>query len=369
MGDSKRAWDDGDNDFSNAATTRYEETHQSRTMQQSASTPVLPGYAAAAYATPKKFFAKATGTPDLHDYRVHFYLDHDGHHVNVSPWHDIPLKAPSGAYHFVCEIPKWSRKKFEISTKEGANPILQDKDKKTGNLRSYVWGDMAFNYGAFPQTWEDIPKWSRKKFEISTKEGANPILQDKDKKTGNLRSYVWGDMAFNYGAFPQTWEDPDEISPHTNHAGDDDPLDVIELSGRAFDTGAIVEVKVLGVIAMIDSGETDWKVIAIHTKDPLAKLLNDVEDVHKHCHGAIPAIVEWLRLYKTHKGVINKFAFNGECKNRAFAEEIIHECHQFWKRRPDVKSRPSLRDRASRRSGRSGRNLPTNESSVEELAA
>mgnify|MGYP000005541506 FL=1 len=54
MGDSKRAWDDGDNDFSNAATTRYEETHQSRTMQQSASTPVLPGYAAAAYATPKK---------------------------------------------------------------------------------------------------------------------------------------------------------------------------------------------------------------------------------------------------------------------------------------------------------------------------
>lgn len=150
-----------------------------------------------------------------------------------------------------------------------------------------------------------------------------------------------------------------------------------------------------------DSGETDWKVIAIHTKDPLAKLLNgvcvavvvcvcgcrwhchddaggslltlvclaDVEDVHKHCHGAIPAIVEWLRLYKTHKGVINKFAFNGECKNRAFAEEIIHECHQFWKRRPDVKSRPSLRDRASRRSGRSGRNLPTNESSVEELAA
>jgi len=317
MGDSKRAWDDGDNDFSNAATTRYEEAHQPRTMQQSASTPVLPGYAAAAYATPKKFFAKATGTPDLHDYRVHFYLDHDGHHVNVSPWHDIPLKAPSGAYHFVCEIPKWSRKKFEISTKEGANPILQDKDKKTGNLRSYVWGDMAFNYGAFPQTWED----------------------------------------------------PDEISPHTNHAGDDDPLDVIELSGRAFDTGAIVEVKVLGVIAMIDSGETDWKVIAIHTKDPLAKLLNDVEDVHKHCHGAIPAIVEWLRLYKTHKGVINKFAFNGECKNRAFAEEIIHECHQFWKRRPDVKSRPSLRDRASRRSGRSGRNLPTNESSVEELAA
>lgn len=246
-------------------------------------TPKLPGFMAAAYATPDSYFVKATGTPDLHDYRVHFYEDKQGNHVPVSPWHDVPLRSKSGAYNFICEIPKWSRKKFEIDTGGGKNPIKQDKDKK-----------------------------------------------------GNLRSYVWGDMMFNYGAFPQTWEDPDEVSHHTNHKGDDDPLDVIELSGRCFDTGAIVEVKVLGIIAMIDDGETDWKVIAIHTKDPLAPLLNDVQDVHKHCHGAIPAIVAWLRHYKSHKGVTNKFAFDGECKDKAFAEEIIEECHAFWKRHPHV---------------------------------
>lgn len=33
-------------------------------------------------------------------------------------------------------------------------------------------------------------------------------------------------------------------------------------------------MKVLGILAMIDEGEMDWKVIAINTKDPDAKNLN-----------------------------------------------------------------------------------------------
>ena len=37
--------------------------------------------------------------------------------------------------------------------------------------------------------------------------------------------------------------------------------------------------QVLGVLAMLDEGETDWKVIAIDVKDPLAPLLNDINDV------------------------------------------------------------------------------------------
>jgi inorganic pyrophosphatase len=33
-------------------------------------------------------------------------------------------------------------------------------------------------------------------------------------------------------------------------------------------------VKVLGVMAMLDEGETDWKVLAIDIKDPLAAKMN-----------------------------------------------------------------------------------------------
>ena len=38
--------------------------------------------------------------------------------------------------------------------------------------------------------------------------------------------------------------------------------------------GQVIQVKVLGILAMIDEGEMDWKVIAINVKDPDAKKLN-----------------------------------------------------------------------------------------------
>lgn len=38
--------------------------------------------------------------------------------------------------------------------------------------------------------------------------------------------------------------------------------------------GEVIKVKVLGVLAMIDEGETDWKVIAINVEDPEANALN-----------------------------------------------------------------------------------------------
>ena len=34
------------------------------------------------------------------------------------------------------------------------------------------------------------------------------------------------------------------------------------------------QIKVLGVLAMVDEGETDWKVIAIDIKDPEASKFN-----------------------------------------------------------------------------------------------
>lgn len=41
-----------------------------------------------------------------------------------------------------------------------------------------------------------------------------------------------------------------------------------------FVSGQVIQVKVLGILAMIDEGEMDWKVIAINVKDPDANKLN-----------------------------------------------------------------------------------------------
>ncbi len=41
--------------------------------------------------------------------------------------------------------------------------------------------------------------------------------------------------------------------------------------------GSVVAVKILGVLALIDEGETDWKIIAIDVNDILAKDIYDLE--------------------------------------------------------------------------------------------
>ena len=66
------------------------------------------------------------------------------------------------------------------------------------------------------------------------------------------KGYPW-----NYGAFPQTWEDPKNVDQHTGFNGDNDPLDVCEISDIIPPAGSVIQVKVLGILAMIDEGE--WK--------------------------------------------------------------------------------------------------------------
>jgi len=44
-------------------------------------------------------------------------------------------------------------------------------------------------------------------------------------------------------------------------------------------------------------------------------------------------ICDWCRIYKIPDGKPeNTFAFSGEAKNKKYATEIIHECHESWRR-------------------------------------
>ncbi len=69
-----------------------------------------------------------------------YYNRSDSQQV-ISVWHDIPLyvrdegEKCTGHLNFVCEIPRCSRKKFEIATDEVGNPIKQDTKK--GLLREF----------------------------------------------------------------------------------------------------------------------------------------------------------------------------------------------------------------------------------------
>lgn len=216
------------------------------------------------------------------DYRV--YLA-NSHGKLLSPFHDIPLFVDDSksVLNMVVEIPRWSNAKQEISKEEALNPIKQDTKK--GNLR-YV-------RNCFPH-----------------------------------KGYIW-----NYGAFPQTFEDPDAVHPDTHAKGDNDPLDVLEIGEVVGYTGQVKQVKVVGVMALLDEGETDWKVLVIDVNDPLAPKLNDIADVETHLPGLIQATHEWFRIYKIPDGKpANQFAFEGQAKDRQYATDVVHECHEAWQR-------------------------------------
>lgn len=165
--------------------------------------------------------------------------------------------------------------------------------------------------------------------EISTDEQYNPIKQDI--KNGELRVYKYGPSIVNYGAIPQTWEDPGSIHPDLNVGGDGDPIDVTEIGSKEMPFGAVYPVKVLGALALLDDGEIDWKVIAINLNDPLADKINSVEDVEEYMPGRISEVREWFRLYKTAEGKgENEYGFDGEAQNLSATSNVIMENHQSW---------------------------------------
>ncbi len=92
----------------------------------------------------------------------------------------------------------------------------------------------------------EVPRWTNAKMELNLAEKLNPIKQDVKK--GKLRfvancfphkGYIW-----NYGAFPQTWENPAHTDPSTKCKGDGDPIDVCEIGHKVHERGAVVPVKV-----------------------------------------------------------------------------------------------------------------------------
>merc|ERR1711907_561704 len=100
--------------------------------------------------------------------------------------------------------------------------------------------------------------------------------------------------------------------------------------------GSVTPVKPLGVLAMIDDGELDWKIVAINTADPMASKLSDVKDIEKEMPGVISGIREWFRWYKTPDDKpLNAFGYDEKALDKAKAIEVIDETHDAWKKLKD----------------------------------
>ncbi|EFC35833.1 predicted protein [Naegleria gruberi] len=215
----------------------------------------------------------------------------------ISPWHDIPLQASANHYYFVNEIPMHTLKKMEVNTKEQFNPIIQDEKK--GKLREFTYrldaGGIPFNYGMLPQTWEDPKKLIHVPF-------------------GQVKDGVY--------------------QPTVAVQGDNDPIDVVEISDVALEMGEVYKIKVFGILAMIDEGEMDWKVIGRVVSESETSTLQpdeDLQDIYDIPKGKINDIIDWFRMYKTTDGKPeNHFGFNTTVLDKAYAKHIINQTHKHW---------------------------------------
>ncbi|KAK3345611.1 inorganic pyrophosphatase [Neurospora tetraspora] len=224
-------------------------------------------------------------------HKIHFLRKSpcDGKRIPISPFHDIPLfhSKPHGIYNMIVEIPRWSQAKFEISRSLPLNPISQD------TLSSHP-SRPRFVHNLFP-----------------------------------YKGYIW-----NYGCLPQTWESPHHSHRDTpGHKGDNDPIDACEIGSRVAYTGEVKQVKVLGILGLLDEGETDWKVLVVDVRDKLAGRLDDVEDVRRECPGLLEATRDWFRWYGVPEGrKRNRYAMGGRWMGRGYAEGVIKECEGFWRK-------------------------------------
>jgi inorganic pyrophosphatase len=133
-------------------------------------------------------------------------------------------------------------------------------------------------------------------------------------------------------AAPQDPKHKTDVGEKELHKGDNDPIDGVEVGTMQLRSGSVTKVKVLGVLAMIDDGETDWKVLCISVDDPYASRINSVDDLNDIFPNMISTVREWFRVYKTADGKPeNKFGFGEKAMDREFAITQIDETHAFWK--------------------------------------
>lgn len=146
------------------------------------------------------------------------------------------------------------------------------------------------------------------------------------------RHYAFRSLV-NYGALPQTYEDPEHKDEWTGEMGDGDPIDVCDIStGLRVHTGSVYSVKVLGALALLDGGETDWKILAVRTDDPRAGSVSDIKTAPADVLRLADDIRAWFRTYKVPEGKPeNEFAFGGAWQDRDTALAIIESTHKQWR--------------------------------------
>ena len=151
----------------------------------------------------------------------------------------------------------------------------------------------------------EIQKGSKNKYELDKATGL--IKLDRVMHTGQ-------DYPFDYGFIPQT------------HWHDGDPLDVVILTTYPLVPGLLLEARPVGVMDMVDNGESDAKIIAVPVEDPRFKHVKDLKDVNPH------TVEEIKHFFETYKQIQRKVVTIDTIRDAEAAKSVIAEALDLYKK-------------------------------------
>lgn len=161
-----------------------------------------------------------------------------------------------------------------------------------------LMGLKAFNEDGTVRAIVEIPTGTSAKWEVS-KDDPKAVYWEYKNDKPRVVNYLG--YPGNYGSIPGTAL-PKELG------GDGDPLDVIVL-GQAVPRGEVVDVRVIGVLKMLDGGEQDDKLIAVLAKDSPFAHMESMAQMDAEYPGVSQIIDLWFANYKGPDGGMEGLGF------------------------------------------------------------
>lgn len=150
----------------------------------------------------------------------------------------------------------------------------------------------------------EIPRGSQNKYEIDKETGIIAL----DRVLHTAQSYP-----FDYGFVPQTlWDDGDA-------------LDVVLLTTNPLPSGVLVRARPIGVLPMVDGGDSDAKILAVPVSDPRFAEVKDIKDVNPH------TLKEFSHFFLTYKQLQKKEVTVEDWQDKAAAMAAFEKACAMYK--------------------------------------